>query len=66
VLVRWLDGERGKRERSGERDVVAVGARGGGATIRGVRRVHPHRGLDEAPELRVVRPFLELDAGAPC
>src|SRR5438093_11870942 len=62
VLVRGLDGERGERERRGERDVVAAGARGGGAPIRGVRRVHPHRGLDQASELRVARPFLELDA----
>src|SRR5439155_8481997 len=57
-----LDRERGQRERHGERDVVALGARGRGPTVRGMRLVHPHRRLDETSELGVTAAGLELDA----
>ena len=54
-----LDRERGQRERHGERDVVALGARGRGPTVRGMRLVHPHRRLRRKP---LARPWLPDDA----
>src|SRR2546428_600641 len=61
VLLRGLDGQAGERQRRGQRDVVALGARGGGAAVRRVRGVHPHRGLDQARQLVIVGAILELD-----
>ena len=49
-----------RRHREG--DVVTLGARGRGPTVRGMRLVHPHRRLDEPSELGVTAARLELDA----
>lgn len=51
------------RQRHGdrERDVIALGPRGGGATTGGMRLVDPHGRLDEAGELGVVGARVELD-----
>src|SRR5207245_10118956 len=62
VLRGRLDRERREGERHGERDVVTLGARGRGPTVRRMRLVHPHRRLDEPSELKVTAAGLELDA----
>src|SRR5262249_47321971 len=56
------DRQRGEGHGDAEGHVVALGAGGGGAAVGGGDVVDPHRGLDEPPQLRVVRPALELDA----
>jgi len=48
----------------GQRDVVALGTGCQGAAVGGVRLVHEHRGLHQAPQLGISRPVLELDGEA--
>ncbi|MEK7715499.1 MAG: hydantoinase B/oxoprolinase family protein, partial [candidate division NC10 bacterium] len=64
VLLRRLDGERCEGERRGERDMIALRARGDRAAVRRVRLVDPHRGFHEAAQLGIARARLELDAEA--
>src|SRR5436190_1529903 len=61
-VVRWNNA--GVAERRGEREMIALRARGDGATVRRVRLVDPHRRFHQARQLRIVWARLELDAQA--
>ena len=61
VFSRRLDGKRGKRQRDGERDVVALRARSGGAPVSRMRPVDKNRGFHEAAEFGIVGAVLELN-----
>src|SRR5262249_49284494 len=61
VGVLGLDRERGERHGHGEREVIALRARGRRAPVRRVGVVDPHRRLHEPAELGIVGAGLELE-----